>query len=857
MEIKSYNKTYLHTPVTDETSPDYVPYAMISAPKLNFNFNWDVDESPNRFYGRFMKSTNFQRKPLKVENDDKTPINISSDLESMFVLNPMSAGGTSKKLRVTKRGGRRSKSKRLQNVQQEQVIVDKIFDGIADVEESEYHPTDPKDSEFNCDDIKDDDNFMEDKIGTLSNNNDTADTSKENDTTNEEIHQIDAKETNDNNIIAMESLIDFSFTKAIDELEMAAKKAKKTFDLSFINAKTCNTISPALRNSQKLLKIFSQNCRAQEKELDAAATASSITMARTRDSPDSTYSFSEFFHTDQTPSDNKQTIVNDYDDEAPRKIPVLDSSTPTKVEQQQKKYKWTNNKQKPETIQEPYQKIPVIDSRNSSIIKFDDDDKMPEYISLEHYDDDQFYNNIKLPRANANNSTICSGISLEIAEEESTTPTPTANIRISTTEFTPKCDAKIYLTKDHTKYLTNDKGTEFLRDASSRNNVTVLMGYESIGNFLNVNGFEAAQNSFHNELINYFKEAEKLMKEKNAISQRVPKQRHTLIKFIKDQLLQLDRSLGNVQYLYKCLKNYEKQNSKTGASRADKCRKTLNMILVGQAGLLDGQMHLTALQTNLRYLMESVRDIVSPNFRNQVFQHCRYLFSSYDHKEYDIMVKEYTTMKTNNQLPTINLDRKLLGLKINIKTNAYENDDEMLPDIPPAPTGLELQEAKQKLQMSLTSSSSATTPTKIDSIDLDTKTIAQAKNKLQAFIKATDTDKNVTNVQQSGKESVKKRSTTDSSNSDNLMKTTFKKLSQVVSTTTEKKISNAKDSSSSALWSRKCLECIEKINAMPSLLDGVKKYNFDLDRLERKATENKLSYTHYRLLLNYCYNEQK
>lgn len=402
------------------------------------------------------------------------------------------------------------------------------------------------------------------------------------------------------------------------------------------------------------------------------------------------------------------------------------------------------------------------------------------------------------------------------------------------------------------------------------------MGYESIGNFLNVNGLESGQNSFHNELIAYFKEAEKLIKEKNLISQRVPKSRHTLIKFIKDQLWQLDRSLGNVQFLYKSLVNFEKQNSKTATCRADKCRKTLNMILLGQAGLLDGQMHLTALQTNLRYLIESVRDIVSPNFRNQVFQHCRYIFSSYDHKEYDSLVKEYILLKTNKQLPTLNLDRKLLGLKIDVNNDNNKCDDrqdeEKIPEIPPAPTSIELQAAKQKLQMALTSSAAATgtgSPiTSDDSIECydndddnksnDTKTISTAKNKCYAFIKETDstTTTTTTSKQPSGSKDTKKRFN-DTPVNDSLWKMTFKKLSQPMSV--DKKASNndGKDTTPSSIWSRKCMDCIEKINAKPYLLDGVKKYNFDLNGLERKAADNKLSYTHYRLLLNYCLKHER
>lgn len=841
IEISSYEPTYKNANVSDRTSDDYVPFALISAPEIDCQFNWDVDETPERFYGRFMKAVNFDRKAVMkheksrnkqlydryvnetgydrkstqlLPKDNANVVQQPTKMENNYVLNPLNA----------------MKMKRKRRGKKAVATVTTEIENKPTVSSLNIHSTDPDESEFQL-------NISGEAIEnrndeTNSSNHNLSAVQPKNDCTENLEKNLTNKHVGIQREDVSESLVNFSFTDAMEELQ----NKQNAFNLSFITPENCNTLPrTTMKKTENPIPFAETNSKNESVEIDPSASAVSVTINRVHDSPDSNYSFSDYFHTDLV----NQSPVYDQ----PHAIPVLDSSATTSQQitlnkdantsqNLSSRYKWqrSDHVKKIVSTEEHYQKIPVIESRSSDIIRFDDDNKMPEYIPLLNND-----YNVELSEStmvNLDNLSNCSGISLQITERSST---PIAKVPI---EREQKCDAKIYLTKDHTKYLTNEKGTEFLRDASSRTGVVVLMGYENIGNFLTVSGLPSAQNDFHVDLSSYFKEAEKLVKEKTMISQRVPKARTTLVKFIKDQMLQLDRPLGDVKCLYKSLQIFEGQNSKTGNSRADKCRKTLNMILLGQTGLLDGQMHLFALQSNLRYLMESTREIVSPNFRNQVFQHCRYIFSSYDHKDYEELVKEYVALKQKKQLPSVNLDRKLLGLKINVHDDDNDDPDDSEIRAPTPPTAHELHEAKQKLLATITVSKS-TPKTETE------KSIELAKNKLHAAIKAPDMDNKIKDTLESDKKKM--------NDSPNRVKTSKQASRKMVepSTSTEK---TEKEDSSSSLWSRKCLECIEQIHALPDLLNGVKEHNFDLDQLEKKAGDNKLTYRHYRLLLNFIAN---
>lgn len=275
-------------------------------------------------------------------------------------------------------------------------------------------------------------------------------------------------------------------------------------------------------------------------------------------------------------------------------------------------------------------------------------------------------------------AAVSTTVSEEIDEENTTAEGIShvvTRVELNDASDNVKCEAKIFLTKDHSKYLLTKNGNAFLTETFTRHNVIVRMEWRSIGNILIVQGSTSSQDSFHADLIQYCSHAEKEARKKQEISQQVPKNRQALIRFIKDQLSILVKDQGKVKDLFIKMRLSERQNSKAGTKRADQARRSLNIILMGQTGLRDGHMHLTALQSNLRCLMDTtgknddnVGGPISTSFRNEVFQHFRYIFSSVEHPDYAHLIHEYDELRRNKKLPTLNLDPSLVGLKINVMT---------------------------------------------------------------------------------------------------------------------------------------------------------------------------------------------
>lgn len=97
------------------------------------------------------------------------------------------------------------------------------------------------------------------------------------------------------------------------------------------------------------------------------------------------------------------------------------------------------------------------------------------------------------------------------------------------------------------------------------------------------------------------------------------------------------------------------------------------MILFGRYGLADGQMHLDALQDQMRRLINQSQKNVPIERRKRLAEHIDYIFSSVDHGNYENVMDQYMLLKRDGRLPALNIDRKLMGLKINVLSNSPGN----------------------------------------------------------------------------------------------------------------------------------------------------------------------------------------
>lgn len=249
----------------------------------------------------------------------------------------------------------------------------------------------------------------------------------------------------------------------------------------------------------------------------------------------------------------------------------------------------------------------------------------------------------------------------------------------STTTTNEKTDATILLTKQNCKVLLSEEGNKFLRDSEVEHNVSVRLEWRQYGNILIVHGIAKDQQDFRNILKDFFQSTGNQQKLAPSQSQ-MPKNRNVLMKFIRDNVAALDSPMCNhnvladVQGIYYKIRRNENNPSKANAKQIIKSRKQLNMILFGRYGLGEGKFHLDALQELLRRVRDGNGQNVSVEVRQKIAEHFDYIFSSNDHKNYEDMIDQYQQMRRDRTLPPLMLDRKLMGLKINVYPNDGPDD---------------------------------------------------------------------------------------------------------------------------------------------------------------------------------------
>ncbi|XP_061395139.1 uncharacterized protein LOC133330743 [Musca vetustissima] len=229
------------------------------------------------------------------------------------------------------------------------------------------------------------------------------------------------------------------------------------------------------------------------------------------------------------------------------------------------------------------------------------------------------------------------------------------------------CEAKIYLNQFHTKYLLSLEGRTFLAKSSKECDLKARLDFTSVGHVLVIFGLPSNQDKFQRELLLKYREIADQMTQKNIQSTpNIPKRIDVLIRFLRDDINQLNTNLGNANHLYKRLQYVERQQSKAGFKQADKIRRSLNMILVGQAGLQDGNIHLDKLLLSLKTLINDYKsdDATPPQLRSEISSHWKFIFSSYRHDNYEELLKIYNNLVLKNRMLKLSIDPLLLGNKL-------------------------------------------------------------------------------------------------------------------------------------------------------------------------------------------------
>ncbi|XP_016966267.1 uncharacterized protein LOC108035244 [Drosophila biarmipes] len=224
-------------------------------------------------------------------------------------------------------------------------------------------------------------------------------------------------------------------------------------------------------------------------------------------------------------------------------------------------------------------------------------------------------------------------------------------------------EGKIIMSRDQSEYLFSPEGRNFLATAAKQCQVSVRMDFKDYGYVLVIYGLKKNQEELQVKLLRRNQEVKR--KSIEFQSQKPPKRIDVLIRFMRDGINMLNTNLGNAKNHYMRIKELEEMNTKNGFKMAEKKRRQLNMILVGQAGLVNGKTHLDQLLVLLRSLIDdySPDENATPQMRNEIEDHWRMIFTAYPHQNYDSLINSYGRLDQKNRLPSLHIDPVLLGLQ--------------------------------------------------------------------------------------------------------------------------------------------------------------------------------------------------
>ncbi|KAI9587985.1 uncharacterized protein LOC119631700 [Glossina fuscipes] len=408
------------------------------------------------------------------------------------------------------------------------------------------------------------------------------------------------------------------------------------------------------------------------------------------------------------------------------------------------------------------------------------------------------------------------------------------------------CEAKIYLTRFHSKYLLSPKGHKFLIKTSEECGLKARLDWTSVGHVLIIFGFPAAQDKFHAKLLDIFRKHFETMQLQKF--QNVPKRTDGLIRFLRGNIKQLLTNLGSAESLLRRVETYEKRQTKQAYKIAEKARRSLNMILLGQAGLANGGNHLDKLLMNLKSLIDnhSAEDLAPSELRTEITEHWLPIFTSYRHSNYQEMVETYNKLISRNRLPKLNFDLQLLGVKVFNRKGTFGRKERINSS----------QLSSLNIQSTLSNSTSGKSAKNMINRqkpdDIKRSSSASFKNSkiaTSATISPTQVSlaKLTSNDFKKSPQNQCKQMTPPPQASINVNETSTTKFKNCcdtflsnITSETNKQSGNAK--LASVYWSRESLlflnECINVMTGPAEVLEG-------LERVQTKAKNSQLSYADY------------
>lgn len=214
-----------------------------------------------------------------------------------------------------------------------------------------------------------------------------------------------------------------------------------------------------------------------------------------------------------------------------------------------------------------------------------------------------------------------------------------------------KCTAKILIDKATCDELLVDGGV-FTNTMSKKYDLDIRMVWEQVGKMLVLHGLPDKQAAFQAELRHFMNKVnEREARRRHISSIQLPSKLGKLIKYIRlhlKMLTECKKSLPELKSVEREL--YEHTKAKNWKA-ADRCRRELNINLLGRYGLGEGKKHLVALGGQLDLLQRAKVHTRKIDFTLELQTHLSFVFSALDHENYHQLIHDLMRCNSIRQWP--------------------------------------------------------------------------------------------------------------------------------------------------------------------------------------------------------------
>lgn len=220
--------------------------------------------------------------------------------------------------------------------------------------------------------------------------------------------------------------------------------------------------------------------------------------------------------------------------------------------------------------------------------------------------------------------------------------------------------ARVYIAKDTINKLKHADGEKWLKTICIKHNVTVTFTEDNQS--LSVTGKVADHISFQNELKAWTRSSPRTPAEgdthQSDKSYNIPKDRDNVLKQLEHAFTSLSQEIGDPKKLFRELTYLQNQhefllkqkiiNSTQlvhNRNNTNGIIRKLNMVLLGQAGLANGCVHLRKLHSLHERLATWTQKYLSKDIRHEIGRHYHYIFTICPRDDYHMLMNMYYSQR--------------------------------------------------------------------------------------------------------------------------------------------------------------------------------------------------------------------